>query len=289
VLERYLTWSNQGEAYEDDYRPEHRDVVLALADRTDGPESAKLVEFWLDRQPEAFHVQRRTETGEVIAFSAWLRLTEPEPGDPVAAAAWAHGSVRPGEHIAISRFTVDPAANGRTSPAVDLMLTRVVAEWLRADRIAWSFLLVADEEFWGPQMAVVEHERVEMDTEVVSGHLPAAVDHAVVLSRPDFDAAVRTALRDQGRDDRLGANVLTRTRLADEPARLRALLVEAVEALADNDKHHRAVHTTYFRRVPTQEAAAERLGLPFSTYRRHLAAGTARVCDWLWERELGSE
>jgi hypothetical protein len=46
------------------------------------------------------------------------------------------------------------------------------------------------------------------------------------------------------------------------------------------------VATTYFKGVPTQEAAATRLGLPFSTYRRHLAAGVAAVTAWLWDREL---
>jgi hypothetical protein len=35
-----------------------------------------------------------------------------------------------------------------------------------------------------------------------------------------------------------------------------------------------------------QEAAAERLGLPFSTYRRHLTTGVERVTGWLWQREL---
>ena len=28
------------------------------------------------------------------------------------------------------------------------------------------------------------------------------------------------------------------------------------------------------------------LGLPFSTYRRHLTRGVERVVDWLWQREL---
>jgi hypothetical protein len=32
--------------------------------------------------------------------------------------------------------------------------------------------------------------------------------------------------------------------------------------------------------------AAELLGLPFSTYRYHLAGGIARVTESLWQREL---
>ncbi|MFD0395020.1 hypothetical protein ACFQ3Z_33900 [Streptomyces nogalater] len=38
--------------------------------------------------------------------------------------------------------------------------------------------------------------------------------------------------------------------------------------------------------MPTQQSVAERLGLPFSTYRRHLAGGIARVCDALWRQEI---
>jgi hypothetical protein len=40
------------------------------------------------------------------------------------------------------------------------------------------------------------------------------------------------------------------------------------------------------RPAATQEAAAELLGLPFSTYRGHLTRGVERVCDRLWQREL---
>jgi hypothetical protein len=43
---------------------------------------------------------------------------------------------------------------------------------------------------------------------------------------------------------------------------------------------------TFMQNTPTQQVAAERLGLPFSTYRRHLTRGLERVCDLLWQREL---
>ena len=44
---------------------------------------------------------------------------------------------------------------------------------------------------------------------------------------------------------------------------------------------------TYVRAAPTQEAAAEVLGLPFSTYRRHLAKAIDQVTDLLWAVEIG--
>ena len=40
------------------------------------------------------------------------------------------------------------------------------------------------------------------------------------------------------------------------------------------------------RLAPKQEAAANRLGLPYSTYRRHLTASVDRLTEWLWKQEL---
>jgi DNA-directed RNA polymerase specialized sigma24 family protein len=90
------------------------------------------------------------------------------------------------------------------------------------------------------------------------------------------------------------ASPLARSRLAAETtaepaAALRQALTEAVEALARDPRSehlNRAMTTTYFRGVPTQEAAAARLGLPLGTYRRHLARGLEQTCDLLWSREL---
>ena len=53
-----------------------------------------------------------------------------------------------------------------------------------------------------------------------------------------------------------------------------------------DDKLLRALERTYLRPAPTQEAAAELLGLPFSTYRRHLSQGVARIVAWLWDHEV---
>ena len=118
----------------------------------------------------------------------------------------------------------------------------------------------------------------------------------LALSQPEFADAVRRALRDLHRPDALATNPLARTRVVRErraelpaPEALRELLHEAVDALrADprGEKLVRALERTYLRPAPTQEAAAELLGLPFSTYRGHLTRGLERVVDWLWQREL---
>ena len=118
----------------------------------------------------------------------------------------------------------------------------------------------------------------------------------IVLSRPDFEAAVRQALRDYARPDALAASPLLRSRLlADrggtgDPEALRGMVREAVATLAASprdDKFSRAVARTYLDPAPTQEAAAEWLGLPFCTYRYQLAAGIDRITGWRWRREIG--
>jgi hypothetical protein len=126
---------------------------------------------------------------------------------------------------------------------------------------------------------------------------PAPADDVLVLSQAGFSDAVRQALRDLHRPELLARNPLVRTRLAhdyagaDEPdaEALGGLLRAAVDTLrqdARDDKLLRAVERTYLQPAPTQEAAAEVLGLPFSTYRRHLSQGVRRIVAWLWDHEV---
>jgi TolB-like protein/class 3 adenylate cyclase len=113
------------------------------------------------------------------------------------------------------------------------------------------------------------------------------------LAYPEFVAALKSALRDFSRPDLLAGNPLLRTRLfathpESGPGDLRALLFETVNALfagARDEKLRRAIEFTYFRPGPKQEVTAERLGLAFGTYRRHLATALDRLARWLWDRE----
>jgi len=68
-------------------------------------------------------------------------------------------------------------------------------------------------------------------------------------------------------------------------------VLEAVDALAGEPKGEqlRAVlNRTFIRPAPSQEAAAEVLGLPFSTYRRHLGRAVEQVTELLWAMEIGT-
>ena len=116
-----------------------------------------------------------------------------------------------------------------------------------------------------------------------------------MLTRSDFDGAVRDALRRFARTDLLVGNALLQSRLISRsepgigpPQALKTLLMETAQALFANGRDqrvYRVLDLTYFNPAPKQEAAAERLGLSFSTYRRHLVAGVERLTEWLWQQE----
>lgn len=123
----------------------------------------------------------------------------------------------------------------------------------------------------------------------------------VVMSETDLKSAVSAALANMARPDRLGDSALLRSRVvidaaapgtvpAERTGTLVELLTEAIEDLAvdaKGTKQNRALYHTYVNPAPTQEAAAEAAGMPFSTYRRHLVAGRAAVAERIWRLDLG--
>ena len=145
---------------------------------------------------------------------------------------------------------------------------------------------------WLREMA----ERELTTTPSVDQEEVAAQRPIMVLSRPEFEAAVRQALRDYARPDRLVGNALLSSRLVadrtedqSQTETLRRLVRRSAEELNSHPRDqrlYRALHRTFLNPADTQERAAELLGLPFSTYRAHLRAGTQRVIELLWQQEL---
>jgi TolB-like protein len=111
------------------------------------------------------------------------------------------------------------------------------------------------------------------------------------LAFADFAAALKAALRDFHRPDLLARNPLLREGIGTlgasaGPSELRALLSETASTLFGNprdEKLRRVIELTYFQPGPKQEAVADRLSLPFGTYRRHLTTARDRLARWLWD------
>ena len=128
---------------------------------------------------------------------------------------------------------------------------------------------------------------------------PQTVEPIISLSHDDFRNVVKQALQEFARPGGLTGNSLLRSRLVSEAADkgsrerseiLKSKIREAAEALRvhpRDEKLFRAIECTYLHPAPTQEAAAELLDLPFSTYRRHLTSGIQRLTEILWRQEIG--
>ena len=116
-----------------------------------------------------------------------------------------------------------------------------------------------------------------------------------MLTRSDFESAVKDALRHYTQADLLAGSALLDTRLltrseasAATPQALRALLAETAKGLFAGERDqrlYRVLDLTYFSPAPKQEAAADRLSLSFSTYCRLLTSGVDRLVEWLWQQE----
>ena len=307
---------------------DHR-AVLAMIERFEGEESAALAERWLEAQPEGLVVVR-SPTG-IAGFA--LHVTYPaDPSlcdaDPVVRATLDEvartSPARPGEQVLIGRFFAGAAEYQRDAYAVLAGAVGSTIEWVTRP-LAWSFVATADPEFWRPifrylaftceleagfagrRYAVfgTDWRRLplepwlelmgERELTGATGPPPPELLRPPPLDRARFDAAVRAALRDLHRPDRLQASPLVGSALAagfeGSPAgRLRTTLLSAIAQVGQEPRAgalHRVLDRTFVRAAPTQEAAAEVLGLPFSTYRRYLARAVERLTDLLWAVEIG--
>jgi AAA ATPase domain len=320
------------DVYEDVLRPGDRATILDVTAENTNDETVAIIDFWLERRPEAFAVYRSpgASSGEPVGFVLSLRLTTPNDEenavDPVVSEAWSYvrrtSPLREGEHLAIARLML--ARGSFPSSVGDLIAMRLMITAIRSAGVAWTCLVLPDPKRWqrfavfGEQDPLTvpvgdrtfglfcrnwQETRLETWLEQLRSHRAPALRREprhraarkyAVLSRAEFDEAVRAALRSWNRPDALAASPLIPARVVAEAGpepveALRAVLQETVETLGADPreaKPYRAITMTFMQNTPTQQAAADRLGLPFSTYRRHLTRGLGRVCDLLWQREL---
>lgn len=181
----------------------------------------------------------------------------------------------------------------------------------------------ADFEIGGKRYGIYGHDWRVMTPAVWIGRLaekevgttgqaaaPKPVESLIFLSHDEFSDALKQALQDFARPGGLTGNPLLRSRLVSTRLRqstqrvsdaasqgsrersevLKSKIMESAEAFRihpRDEKLFQALDHTYFHPAGTQEAAAELLDLPFSTYRRHLTAGIQRLTEILWQQEIG--
>ncbi|MFT3925982.1 MAG: hypothetical protein QM778_25790 [Myxococcales bacterium] len=233
--------------------------------------------------------------------------------------------IRDDESVALVNWLAY-ATFGEPTPGFVVGSLQIILFFLSTPRLAWTFMPILQRELWLPLMNQLGHEpgpEIDLGTHsfVLCAHdwrltstsrwfdrlaqdevdalrepESGAPAHHTVMTREVFVDALRVALQRWGQLSMLAQSPLLRSRLVcsaaaprDPEARFRSLVTEIVENLKQSSRHARyaaALEATYLRPAPTQERAAERLGLPFSTYRRHLGRGLEHLANELWEREL---
>jgi hypothetical protein len=305
-------------------RPEEYEQIVSLIERDEGRLSAALAERWFADEPEGLTVVR-TDEG-VVAFA--YRVICPcgssmEEQDPVVHAILQYvagtAPMRPGERIDIARFLSGVSDVRRDKYAALAGSVTSIITWC-TEPLAWSFLATNDPEYWGPffdylgfrplvEVAVdgrlhvaygMDWRRFPVDAWLDlmnerehhggAGPPPDSLLRPPSLSRAAFGDAVRVALQNLNRLDRLAGCPLVGSGLGADATEVRASIVEAVSRLGGEpkgDQLRSVLNRTYVRAAPTQEAAAEVLGLTFSTYRRHLGRAVEQVTEVLWAIEIG--
>ncbi|GAB2698660.1 hypothetical protein [Thalassiella azotivora] len=303
-----------------------RDHVVEAFATADGRERAAVMAQWFDADPSTFHVVEDAD-GAVVGSVAGIRLDVAEPvQDPLVPVIRSELERRrpsvPGEPLMLF-LVADGRAPERLGGFSDQVASISLREWT-VPRLGWVVVASTRATTWTPIWGYIGLEPLgelaltdgvltawgrdfarsdyaawldalllrELDRD---GTAPPPVSSPVALARGDFDVAVRGALRDDGRPERLRANPLLSSQLVraegtDDPVvalrRLVRAAVDVVRLQARGMVPAAAVDRTYLRPAATQELAAELLGLPFSTYRRHLRAGVQRVTEVLWDWEL---
>jgi hypothetical protein len=140
---------------------------------------------------------------------------------------------------------------------------------------------------------------VKFLAQLVQTGQPSSSEPPTAFDAESFAHGVRMALRQLNEPHLLVDNPLLDARvvMARVPAdahpslrmdALRALVSETIQLLEGaprSRKLHAALRATFVDPIGTQEETSEALGLPFSTYRRHLSEGVAAVIDLLWRQE----
>jgi hypothetical protein len=304
-------------------RPGECAALVSLIEQGEGAVTADLAERWFADQPDHLDVVRAEEG--IVAFAYHIFSPSGsmlEDQDPVVRAILDHvehtAPTRPGERVEIARFFGGTQEYQRDRYAALAGSVTSIINWC-IEPLAWSFVVSMDPEFWTPFFDYLGFRplvevRVDGLTNVAYGHdwrrfppdrwwdmmsdreygggTGPPPDSALLpppLSRDVFGAAVRLALRQLHQPEGLTGNPLIGSALGGDAAAVRARLTAAVDRLGDDPRGEqlRAVlNRTFLRPAPSQEAAAEVLGLPFSTYRRYLAKAVDAVTEVLWSMEI---
>ncbi len=259
----FYEWQGTAVSLPEQMYKEDIPALLQIARAHEGDESAMLLRYWIERQPEAVLVVRGNEH-EPVGFAIFLNLqqmsSEDLQHDPVLGAATTFlqrtSPLRSGEVATYFRFWMSNESYQAISPVQSQIFINMLRHYLTTPGLAYTFLPCAEPEFWVPLFAYAQR-LPELDFVTggrkygVYGHdwravppmnwltlmserqvgaepiaPPIPVERLIVLDSSDFAIAVQQALKEFTRPLALRQNPLLKSRL----------VVDQVGSLADDNE-----------------------------------------------------
>jgi hypothetical protein len=249
----FFLWQESGTVFTDAFRQEDAEELADMVERHEGRESAALAVHWFSRQPHNVSVLRGG-SGRPVGFLARVTLEATSAADrqldPAVDAAWrvlSRKPLRSGETATLFRFWMARDSYQSVSPEQTRLVLNIIQHYLATPGLAFTFVPLADPEFWRMAFEYSDMERMPEADFTVGGRRYGVYGHdwrvtpplawfdllaeremnltpptprarsggesLIVLSEEDFATAVRDALRDYTDVSSLGDNPLARSRL----------------------------------------------------------------------------
>jgi len=273
VVRQYVDWQESGSIRIEPARPTDMEDIIEIIRGFEGDESAAYAAHWFARQPEGVFALR--ESTQLVGYLARVALESASDddlrADPVALKAWnfvrGRAPLRSGEMATLFRFWGARETYQQVGPVQSLVFISAVQYYLTTPRLAYTFFVCADPDFWELLCAYADLERLtdleweadangrrfglfahdwrvtppaqwlELMAEREMAIAPQTftrlkpATQVIALSEPDFISALRDALRQMSRSQTLRGNALLGSRLVLERARQNAGEDERINAL----------------------------------------------------------
>lgn len=249
----FFLWQESGTVFTDAMRPDDIEILADMVERHEGSESAALALHWFARQPHHVSVLRGAN-GMPVGFLARVALEsttdEDRRIDPAVDAAMAileRKPLRGGETALLFRFWMAAESYQMVSPEQTRLVLNIIQDYLITPGLAFTFVPVADPDFWRMAFEYSDMKRLEEADFTVGNRRYGVYGHdwratpplawfdllaerelnmtppdrqarqisepLIVLSETDFATAVRDALREYHDASTILTNPLLRSRL----------------------------------------------------------------------------
>lgn len=249
----FFLWQETGTIFTDTFRADDLEALAEMVEHHEGKASAALAVHWLSRQPHNVSVLRGA-SGAPLGFLSRVTLEATSAADrqldPAVDAVWNELKQRPlrgGETATLFRFWMALESYQSVSPEQTRLVLNMIQDYLITPGLAFTFVPLADPEFWRMAFEYADMERLPQADFTVGGRRYGVYGHdwrvtpplawfellaeremniappsprsrsggesIIVLSEADFATAVRDALRDYTDVAALAAGPLTRSRL----------------------------------------------------------------------------